>query len=254
MIAFLTSSPNGRYRETDRRSIVPLNPENGFTEKLRKYWKNKANGLLLSAMPDLANVNDSICASMKETFDASGFPVGRLDVCDRRDTSLVQRLSDYDFLILGGGHVPTQHAFFEELSLRNALQKYDGIVIGISAGTMNSAKIVYAQPEEAGESIDPSYQKYLPGLNITDINILPHYQAVKSDILDGRRLFEDITYADSYGHQFYAIVDGSYLLIKDGEQTLYGEAYLISEGQIRQVSNIGDTLPLGRISSEKPQS
>lgn len=245
MIAFLTSSPNGHYRETDHRSIVPLNPENEFTEKLKKYWRDAANGLLLSAMPDLKEVNDSMCVSMQETFEVSGFPVGRLDLCDRRDTSPVQRLYDYDFLILGGGHVPTQHAFFEELSLRDALQKYDGIVIGISAGTMNSAKVVYAQPEEAGESIDPSYRKYLPGLNITDINILPHYQAVRNDILDGRRLFEDITYADSYGRQFYAIVDGSYMLVKNGEQTLYGEAYLISNGQIHQVCKAGEALPLG---------
>ncbi|MCD8326922.1 MAG: Type 1 glutamine amidotransferase-like domain-containing protein [Lachnospiraceae bacterium] len=246
MIAFLTSSPNGRYREKDHRSIVPLNPENGFTDNLRKYWKDEAKGLLLSAMPDLPEVNDAISSSMKETFNASGFPVKRMDTCDSRDYSQVQRLADYDFLILGGGHVPTQHAFFERIGLREALQKYDGIVIGISAGTMNSAKIVYAQPEEEGESIAPSYQRYLNGLDITDINILPHYQAVKDDVLDGRRLFEDITYSDSQGHQFYAVVDGSYLLVENREQTLYGEAYLISNGQIRQVCEAGNALYLGR--------
>ncbi|MCD8130293.1 MAG: Type 1 glutamine amidotransferase-like domain-containing protein [Lachnospiraceae bacterium] len=245
MIAFLTSSPNGRYRETDHRSIVPLNPANGFTDSLKKYWKDGANGLLLSAMPDLSEINDGICASMRDTFAASGFPVGSLEVCDSRDYSQVQRLGNYDFLILGGGHVPAQHAFFEKIGLREALRKYDGIVIGISAGTMNSAKLVYAQPEEEGESVDPAYQKFLNGLDITDINILPHYQAVKDDVLDGRRLFEDITYADSYGHKFYAIVDGSYLLVENGEQTLYGEAYLISDGQMRQVCQPGATLFLG---------
>ncbi|MCD8068956.1 MAG: Type 1 glutamine amidotransferase-like domain-containing protein [Lachnospiraceae bacterium] len=245
MIAFLTSSPNGRYRETDRRSVVPLNPANGFTNNLKKYWKDEANGLLLSAMPDLSEINDGICASMRDTFTASGFPVGSLEVCDNRDFSQVQRLGNFDFLILGGGHVPTQHAFFEEIGLRKALQKYDGIVIGISAGTMNSAKLVYAQPEEEGESVDPAYQKFLNGLDITDINILPHYQAVKDDVLDGRRLFEDITYADSYGHKFYAIVDGSYLLVENGEQTLYGEAWLILDGQIQQVCRMGEALSLG---------
>ncbi len=245
MIAFLTSSPNGRYRETDHRSVVPLNPENGFTEKLKKYWKDGAKGLLLAAMPDFAQMNDSMRANMEETFQVSGFPVRQLDLCDSRDPSPVQRIAEYDFLILGGGHVPTQHAFFEKLSLRNALKNYDGIVIGISAGTMNSAKVVYAQPEEEGESIDPTYRKYLQGLDITDINILPHYQAVKDDVLDGRRLFEDITYADSMGQQFYAIVDGSYLLVEHGAQTLYGEAYLIADGQLKQVCETGKSLSLG---------
>ncbi len=245
MIAFLTSFPNGRYREKDPRSIVPLNPENGFTDRLKKYWKDGARGLLLAAMPALAELNDAICSSMKATFEVSGFPVSSLEVCDSRDFSQVQKLGNYDFLILGGGHVPTQQAFFEKIGLRKAVKKYDGIVIGISAGTMNSAKLVYAQPEEEGESVDPAYQKFLNGLDITDINILPHYQAVKNDMLDGRRLFEDITFMDSTGRKFYAIVDGSYLLVENGEQTLYGEAYLISDGQMQQVCRIGEALFLG---------
>ncbi|MCD7739571.1 MAG: dipeptidase E, partial [Lachnospiraceae bacterium] len=134
MIAFLTSSPNGRYREKDHRSIVPLNPENGFTDRLKKYWKNDARGLLLAAMPDLAELNDAICSSMKATFEVSGFSVSSLEICDSRDFSQIQKLGNYDFLILGGGHVPTQHAFFEKIALKEAMKKYDGIVIGISAG------------------------------------------------------------------------------------------------------------------------
>lgn len=41
--------------------------------------------------------------------------------------------------------------------------------------------------------------------------ILPHYQDIKDDILDGKRLFEDITYPDSYDKEFYALTDGSNL-------------------------------------------
>ena len=70
------------------------------------------------------------------------------------------------------------------------------------------------------------------------------YQMVKDDILDGLRLFEDITYADSIGRRFYALPDGSYLYIKDGVQQLYGEAYLIEDGSFRQISRVGDVLPL----------
>ena len=32
-------------------------------------------------------------------------------------------------VILGGGHVPTQNAFFDEIGLRSALQGWDGIVM-----------------------------------------------------------------------------------------------------------------------------
>ncbi len=52
-----------------------------------------------------------------------------------------------------------------------------------------------------GESIDKEYERFLSGLGITKLMILPHYQDIKNDILDDRRLFEDITYPDSYGRE-----------------------------------------------------
>ena len=45
-------------------------------------------------------------------------------------------------------------------------------------------------------------------------------------------LFEDITYPDSMGREFFALVDGSYVLIHDGEEELCGEAYLIKDGTV----------------------
>lgn len=104
-------------------------------------------------------------------------------------------------LILAGGHVPTQNKFFERIRLKEHINNFDGILIGISAGTMNCAEVVYAQPELEGESIDKKYERFLSGLGITNFMILPHYQDIKDDILDGQHLFEDITYPDSYGRE-----------------------------------------------------
>lgn len=47
------------------------------------------------------------------------------------------------------------------------------------------------------------------------------------DILDGQRIFEDISYSDSYGREFYALEDGSYFIIENQTTTLFGAAYLI---------------------------
>ena len=119
---------------------------------------------------------------------------------------------------------------------------YGGVVVGISAGSMNAADMVYAQPEEAGEAIDPAYQRFLPGLGLTKVNLLPHYDRVKDDVLDGLRLFEDITCPDSRSRTFYAIPDGSYLFIRDGWTELRGEAYRIRDGRISQISRDGQTV------------
>ena len=74
------------------------------------------------------------------------------------------------------------------------------------------------------------------------MNLLPHYDRVKDDVLDGLRLFEDITCPDSRSRTFYAIPDGSYLFIRDGWTELRGEAYRIRDGRISQISRDGQTV------------
>ena len=120
---------------------------------------------------------------------------------------------------------------------------FGGVVLGISAGTMNSAETVYVQPELPGET-RPEHPRFLPGLGITKAQVLPHYQRTKTDILDGLRLFEDVTYPDSLGQRFLALVDGSYLLCRDGRTQLRGEAYEVADGTLRQISREGDALSL----------
>lgn len=138
--------------------------------------------------------------------------------------------------------MPTQNKFFRRIGLMQAMKGFDGIVIGISAGTMNCAETVYAQPEMPGESISRIYERFLEGLGLTRCNVLPHYQAVKNDMLDGKRLMEDITYPDSVGQKFYALPDGSYILQKDGTVTVYGEAYLVAERKAEKICSDGESL------------
>ena len=59
---------------------------------------------------------------------------------------------------------------------------------------------------------------------------------IREDELDGLRVFEDIAFPDSLGKTFYAIPDGSFLLIRDGREELRGEAYRIRDGVMTQVS------------------
>ena len=48
------------------------------------------------------------------------------------------------FVMLCGGHVPTQNHFFAQLGLPGLFHNYHGIVLGVSAGSMNAARLVYA--------------------------------------------------------------------------------------------------------------
>ncbi len=109
---------------------------------------------------------------------------------------------------------------------------------------MNCADVVYAGPELDGEAIDPCYERWLTGLGITGINIFPHFQSLKDDYLDGLRLIEDITFADSIGHEIIALNDVSYILLDGRQTTLFGEAYMIKDGQQKQICKDGEFLRL----------
>lgn len=235
MTVFLSSSPCVYLAP---RAI--LSPENQFLDNLRRVLPKKARCLFICSSPDDPVFTDRVSLEMAAAFAEAGFLFSDFSILDRRNQREAQSLIwASDFIILAGGHVPTQNAFFNEIGLKNLLMNYQGVILGISAGSMNSAETVYVQPEEAGESA-PDFPRFLPGLGLTDVQILPHYQQVKDDILDGLRLFEDITYADSWGQRFYVFPDGTYLLIEDGKQSILGKFYLLQDGRMEKLADIGD--------------
>jgi dipeptidase E len=238
LICFLTSNPIDYV--TSR-----LNPANGFIDELRKYIPSGAVGLFICSDPDGYERTDFFAQETEKSFNDDGFDFGRFSVLDHRNYKDARRLvNDSDLIILAGGHVPTQNRFFAEIGLRDLLRSFNGVLIGISAGTMNSAKTVYAQPELPGEVANTGYIKFLPGLDLTSAMILPHYQECKNAVLDGFRVYENVTYRDSIGRNFYAIPDGSYLFICGRTEELRREAYLIRDGAITQISSVGERITL----------
>lgn len=238
MTYFLTSSPCVE-------GSPALNPVNGFVEELQKALPSPCRALFIASDPDDSEHTYRFFNDMPGSFAEIGVPFAQADVLIRKNQDQCEELiANAQLIILCGGHVPTQNRFFQDISLRERLADWDGVVMGVSAGSMNAADVVYAQPEEPGEAVDPDYQRFLTGLGLTKIMLLPHYQKVKDSILDGMRLYEDITYSDSMGHKFYVLVDGSYILGRDGREELRGEAYLIENGALTQISREGGTVKL----------
>lgn len=245
MKLFLTSSPCSPYPQRDGSILYGYSRENGFLEEFSKGWEPGCRCLMIASDPEAFAHNDKMREEFRGFFEISGIPVASLILLDRRNQDELSRLlSESRIVILAGGHVPTQNAFFSQIGLKARIAGFHGTVMGISAGTMNCADTVYAQPELSGESTDPGYQRFLKGLGLTDLQILPHYQEVKDRILDGRRLYEEITFEDSHGHTFYVLVDGSYVLAQDGHQLLCGEAYRIRDGVMEKICDKGSRVKL----------
>lgn len=245
MILFLTSSPGGHIWENGHIISCPLDSSNGFLDELKECWTDDAVCLLISSDPDNIVMNDSMRENFTDAFSMSGLSVSEIHICDSRNPKMdAEYLERFDFVILSGGHVPTENAFFRKIKLSEAIKGYNGVVIGISAGTMNCAKTVYAMPELEGESLNPHYQRFIAGLGLTEYMIIPHYQYLQGVILDGKKAIEEIACPDSEGRSFYGLYDGSYIVVRDGKTTLHGEACLIEDGAIKTICAKGESKEL----------
>ena len=231
MIAFITSSP---FRvDVDRPTF---SNRNGFVDQIRACLPENPRCLYICSSPDRSDLNCLFGADIFMAFANAGVHFSSYHVLDGHNADQAKQLVAHsDLIVLAGGHVPTQNVFFQKIGLRKLLQGYSGVVMGISAGSMNCADVVYSQPEEPGES-SPEFARFIPGLGLTNLQILPHYQKVKNDYLDGKRLYEDITYADSVGNTFYALPDFSYIVDDGKGAVLFGEGYRLRNGILEQLT------------------
>ena len=237
MTLFLTGSPT-RFGEPY------FTEDNGFRAEVKAALAEVTGGrrkprvLLVSAAPDDEGFTESVKKGMSDCIHASGIQTASITMLDRRNAHQAEELvKQADWIILCGGHVPTQNRFLHEIGLKGLMEGFDGVVMGCSAGSMNCADEVYSHPELPGEARDPQYRRWLRGLGLTDINLVPHFEQVRYAQVDGLRLFEDIAFPDSWGHRFYTFRDGGYVIQKTGHPAeLRGEAYEITRGAMRRVS------------------
>ena len=230
MTLILTGSPT-RFGE-DR-----FTEDNGLLAAVQAALPLSPRVLLVSAAPDDQAFTDYVLSSMTDCIRNSGIRPERVTMLDRRNAASASDLvRAADWIVLCGGHVPTQNRFLHEIRLKELLRGFDGLVMGCSAGSMNCAERVFSHPELPGEAVDPAYPRWLEGLGLTRLQIIPHYYQVRDVVLDGLRLFEDVIFPESWRHAFYTFLDGGYILQKDGRETLHGTAWEISNGQMRQIT------------------
>lgn len=235
MILFLTSHMGGNRFPPEAKEPSPVLADNRFVENLKQYWPQRAKVLLIASDPGEHVILDDIARSLSHTLPMAGLPVEFVLPLDDRNEAAADDLSRYDVIIHAGGHVPTQNAFFRKIGLKEKYRGFPGIVIGISAGTMNCASTVYAHPELDGEAVDPDYQRFIPGLGLCEHQILPHFQYIRTLTLDGMKAIDEIAAADSRGRCFLCLNDGAYALQKDGKTTVFGEAYTLSDGVLTKI-------------------
>ena len=201
--------------------------------------------MYITSSPD--DFYGSECASegIRKAVQDAGANIVNWTLLDRRNITMASALIEQaDLVVLGGGHVPTQRRFFEEMVLRDILHTYEGVLLTISAGSMNCADEVYSIPELPGEVRDPKYERFFHGMGLTSIQILPHYYEWKDFVLDGMKVYNEVAAKDSMGKRFYVFPDGTYLYSMFGYEEIRGEAFLMENGIFRKICEDGQRVLL----------
>ncbi|MBE7082699.1 MAG: dipeptidase E [Clostridiales bacterium] len=240
MILFLTSYLDSYYKDKNGNKIAQnFGNENGILDNFKKYIKKYDNFVFVASQMADTTKTDGYADIMFKSFEMT-LPFKNYQVLDHRNKDKAQELiENADFIFLCGGHLPSQLELFEHLNLRELIKNTNAIICGGSAGSMDSAEIVYCPPEIEGEALDTIFKRYRKGLGLTNINIYPHWNEslIEEEYLDGKNIFRDIMLEDSKNSPFIAFDDGTYILQADNEVELFGKAYMFKNGKYIKVSN-----------------
>jgi dipeptidase E len=196
---------------------------------LKKSIKDNKKFVLICSNPDSIEQNSKYLELDIEALNMSGIVFDEYVVLDNRNKTKVQEvLSDSSLIMLCGGNTYQQNKFFNEINLKKYISNIDAPVIGISAGSINAADNVYNSPECEEDIENPHI---LAGLNLTKINIEPHF-----DINSNNKIQMNSILSESHNRKIYGLPDGSYIK----NDNIYGKCYVIHNGEIELICEDGE--------------
>lgn len=243
MKVFLTSNLNHYEKRDGVKVAKEIDNKNGLVDQL----KSKLDGTkgILYVPADASN-KDKINEYSKILFDAlklSGIVFDNYYVVD--DKSSVEEVRDRvlksDLVFLSGGDTFTQMQYFERIKLRDILSDYEGVIVGQSAGAINLAEDVYNSPECEEDLNRPCYFK---GLGKTYINIEPHFILDTSNFDSDEMLHRTAMLEESKRRDLYALPDVSHIFDDGVEQVVYGECYLLRDGEVNRICSSDESVDI----------
>ena len=230
MKVFLTSDVGCIKKINGVRTVSPIDNSNGIVDQIKSLLSKEEAFVYFCSDPACFEKTDMYAAFMFEGFKLSGFNFKKYVIIDDRfNGDLGSIVRDADIIFLAGGDTKTQMDFFNRIGLRDILKKYDGIIIGQSAGSMNLARLVVCPPESEFVS---TYT--WDGLGIVDINIEPHFSI---DDFSKDEFYSNKLKEISETYPLYAYGDGTHIYY-DGNYSIYGEVYYLFDSKLDRVNDI----------------
>ena len=159
-----------------------------------------------------------------EMFTACGITFAETYVVDGRMTPAETQAAvrNADVVWLSGGDTPVQYAYFEKYGLVDVLRAQDGVVIGMSAGTINMAKTAVCT-KTCGHAVPQTY----PALGLVPFSVEPHFdkETVADELLQISR-----------EREFFGLCDEAVIVFADGKTEFIGDVFRLADGAAACVS------------------
>jgi dipeptidase E len=193
--------------------------KNEFTEDFKREFKrySKVNKRFVFIPSSFKNhfKTEKYCDNILELFKKMNVIFEDVKIIDYEVSKLEAEdiILNSDVVWLSGGDTLMQMNHFNEYNLRDILNKYIGVIIGMSAGSFNMADKVI-QPKDEDENVyELSVYK---GLGLVSINIEPHLD------FNRKKHIEDIKEASKLA-PIYGLYDNSFILVRDEVIDIFGE-------------------------------
>jgi dipeptidase E len=196
-----------------------------FEREFKKYSKVNKRFVYIASSFDNPMKTDGFFAYILDLFKKIKVVFDEIRVIDYRipKTDAERIILGADVIWLSGGDTLKQIEYFNEYNLREILHKYDGVIIGMSAGSINMADEVIL-PKDVEDNI-PALSVY-KGLGLVTINIEPHLDFNRKEHIEEIKEASRLT-------AIYGIYDDSFILVAGEKIAIFGDYRLFENGAIK---------------------
>jgi len=192
--------------------------EKGFYQSAKKYLqkdiKNNSNIVFISSSFNDIEKNDVYYKNMLRIFNDINISFDNTYLIDSRvsKNNAINYINNSDVIYLMGGNPFKEMESIKKYNLINVLREFNGIIIGVSAGSINMNKnICYIN--------NGNYIEY-EGIGLTNYNIAPHFDFNRIDYI--KEIFKV-----SKKYKTIALPNESFIRIENGVEEIIGDHYII---------------------------
>lgn len=204
--------------------------QNGFHHEIAELFqriitKREKFAFVASEFEKMHEKTDYYFNLFLHMFEAAGIHFEETYVVDGRMTAgdAQTRVKTADVIWLSGGDTPTQFHYLQKYGLDQILKQHDGVLIGMSAGSINMAKTAICTL-----SCEHYKQEIYEGLGCVEVSVEPHF--VRSDVSD-----ELLELSKKY--VIYGLCDESIIVCTDENIEFHGEIYRIYHESIEEITH-----------------